>query len=92
VPVACVKPAGSIPMFSPGTQAKPAEFIAALAAGHVHASLVFLDGPLALGARFRVCNDPCQVFTLSTILDVPLLDSVAVHGPVCLLLAGEAVR
>lgn len=57
-PVACIKPARPIPVFCPGTPAQPAELMAALTTGHVHASLVLFDGSLALGTWLGICNDP----------------------------------
>ena len=41
-------------MLSPVAQAEPAELAAALAADHVHAALVLLNGALALGAGLGV--------------------------------------
>jgi hypothetical protein len=49
----------------------------ALAACHVHAALVLLDGSVALRAGFGVGQDPVEVLTLSTVLGDPLADSAA---------------
>lgn len=53
--------------------------MAALRAGHVHAAVVLLDGPLALGARFGVGQDPVEVLALRAVLQQPLRDRGAVH-------------
>lgn len=45
----------------------------------MHAALVLLDGPVALGAGLGVGQDPVQVLTLSTVLRDPLAHSVAAH-------------
>lgn len=66
-------------MVSPCALAQPAELKAALTAGHVHAALVLLDGPLALGALLGVRQDPVQIFALGAVLDQPLPDCVACH-------------
>ena len=66
-------------MLSPGGQAEPAELEFALRAGHVHAALVLLNRPLALGAGLGVCQDPVQIFALCTVLDYPLPHGLAVH-------------
>jgi hypothetical protein len=50
-PVAVVEAAGALSVLRPGPLAEPAELVAALRAGHVHAALVLLDGPSA-----DVCN------------------------------------
>lgn len=55
-------------MVSPVAKAQPAELTSALTAHHVHATLVFLYGPLALGAGFGVGQNPVGIFTLCTIL------------------------
>ena len=57
-PVAGVESAGALAVLGPGALAEPAELEAALATGHVHAALVLLDGPLALGALLGVRKDP----------------------------------
>lgn len=89
-PVASVEPTRAVAMFRPCSPTQPAELMPALAACHVHAALVLLYGPLALGAGFRIRDDPCEILTFSTVFYVPLLNSFAVHRPVCLLLACEA--
>ena len=45
-------------MVLPAAEAQPAELVAALAAAHVHAPVVLLDGPPALWARLGVGQDP----------------------------------
>lgn len=66
-------------MLCPIAQAQPAELTPALAAHHVHAPLVLLYGPLALGAGLGVGQDPVGVLTLSTVLPQPQVDSLTVH-------------
>ena len=78
-PIAGVESPGALAVLRPRGQAQPAELVAALAAGHVHAALVLLDGPLALGAGLGVGQDPVQVLRLCAVLDDPLLHRLAVH-------------
>ena len=66
-------------MLRPVAQAQPAELTPALAAHHVHAALVLLYGPLALGAGLGVGQDPIGILTLSTVLPQPQVDSLTVH-------------
>ena len=77
--VAVVEAAGALAVLHPGGQAEPAELMLALRAGHVHAALVLLDRPSALGAGLGVCQDPVQVLTLRAVLDDPLLDCLTIH-------------
>lgn len=79
IPVTGVVAAGTLPMVGPLAQAQPAEFAAALAAHHVHAPLVLLYGPLALGAGLGVGQYPVGIFTLCTVLPQPHAHSHAVH-------------
>ena len=90
VAVAGVKAAGALAVVGPGPDAEPAELEAALRAGHVHAALVLLDGPLALGALLGVGQDPVEVFRLGRVLDEPAAHRLAADRPVRLLAAGEA--
>lgn len=66
-------------MVGPVAKAQPAELAAALAAHHVHAPLVLLYGPLALGAGLGVGQNPVGVLTLCTVLPQPHAHSHAVH-------------
>lgn len=66
-------------MLSPGALAEPTELKAALAARHVHAALVLLDGALALGALLGVRQDPVQVLALCAVFQDPLAHRLAVH-------------
>ena len=52
-------------MLSIVSHAQPAELMLALATGHVHATLVLLDGPLALRAWLRVDLQPVLRIVLS---------------------------
>ena len=67
-PIAGVVAASPFTMVSPVAKAQPAELTSALTAHHVHATLVFLYGTLALGAGFGVGQNPVGIFTLCTIL------------------------
>ena len=53
-PVACIVATSTVTMVYPGGKAKPTELVAALGAGHVHAALVLLNRPFALGAGLGV--------------------------------------
>ncbi len=66
-------------MISPVAKAQPAELTPALTAHHVHATLVFLYGSLALGAGFGVGQNPVGIFTLCTVLAQPHANSLTVH-------------
>jgi hypothetical protein len=66
-------------MLCPRAIAQPAELVPALAAGHMHAPLVLLNGPVALGAGLGVGQDPVEVLTLRAVLGDPLAHSVARH-------------
>ena len=66
-------------MVGPVAEAQPAELAAALAAHHVHAPLVLLYGPLALGAGLGVGQNPVGVLTLCTVLPQPHAHCHAVH-------------
>ena len=46
---------------------------------HVHAALILLDRPLALGALLGVRQDPVEVLTLCAVLDQPSPDNLAFH-------------
>lgn len=61
LPVALVVTPSPVAVLCPGRQAQPAELVAALRACHVHAALVLLNRPLALGACLRVGQDPVQI-------------------------------
>ena len=78
LPVAGVVTAGPVPVLSPGREAEPAELVPALGAAHVHAALILLDRPLALGAGLGVGQDPVQVLRLCTVLHQPLLHCLAI--------------
>lgn len=79
VPVASVKAASALAVLLPVALAQPAELIAALAARHMHAALVLLNGPPALGALLGVRQDPVQVLALCAVLQDPFAHRVAVH-------------
>lgn len=66
-------------MLSPIAKAQPAELAAALAADHVHASLILLNGPFALGAGLGVGQNPVGVLTFCTVLAQPHAYCLAVH-------------
>ena len=66
-------------MVGPVSQAQPAELAAALAAHHVHAPLVLLYWPLALGAGLGVGQDPVSILTFRTVLAQPHVNSCAVN-------------
>ena len=78
-------------MFLIVSEAQPAELVSALRAGHVHASLVFLNGGLALRAVFGVEFDP-DIGIVHAGFDPiePLDENVARNGSVRLLEALEA--
>lgn len=78
-PIAGIEAASALAVLRPGPLAEPAELEAALAAGHVHAALVLLNWPLALGALLRVRQNPIQVLALRAVFQDPLVHSLAVH-------------
>ena len=90
--VARVVTARALPVFAPFAAAHPAKLKLALRADHVHAPQVLLYGPLARRARFGVGQDPVHVLGLGAVLHEPLLNRLAVHRAVCILLAGPAER
>ena len=49
-------------MFAPLGEAKPAEAVMALLAGHVHTALIFLNETGAFGTRFAISFQPCNIF------------------------------
>ena len=64
-------------MCIPVSHADPAEFVFALHACHVIASIVLLNLSMAAGARFCVGQDPGRVFALRTLLLNPELRRTA---------------
>ena len=61
-------------MISVVSQTKPAEFVSALAAGHVHTALVLLDIAIAFGTGLGVQFDPYRRVIASIVyLIKPLL-------------------
>ena len=72
VSVAGVEAACALPVVGPVPATEPAELVAAgRLAGHVHAPRQLLDGPLALGARLRVGQDPVHIAALGARLQLP---------------------
>ena len=67
-PIAGIIAASPFSMVSPVAKAQPAELTPALAAHHVHATLVLLYGSLALGAGFGIGQNPVGILTLCTVL------------------------
>lgn len=78
-PVAGVEATSALAVLSPAALAEPAELVLALTAGHMHAALILLYGPLALGAGLGVGQDPVQILALRAVLYNPLLHCLAVH-------------
>ncbi len=66
-------------MVSPVAQAQPAELTPALTAHHVHAPLVLLYGPLALGAGLGVGQNPVGILALCTVLAQPHVHCLTIH-------------
>jgi hypothetical protein len=62
----------------PVIKTDPTEGMIARSASHMIASLVFLYLSLTFGTRFRVCNDPLEIWTFSGVLFLPLLRAFTV--------------
>lgn len=80
--VAVVKAARALAVFFPVAHAEPAELEAALRARHVHAAVILLDGPFALGAGPRVRQNPVPTRALRPGLFPPLAHVIAEGRPV----------
>ena len=65
-------------MLCPVAHTDPAELMLALGAGHMVATLIFFDGPLAFRARLRVSREPSSVLALRTLFLDPKLRGLAV--------------
>lgn len=77
-------------MILPIAHAYPAEFISALHASHVIATLIFLDGFRTLWTILRICGNPRNIFRFCTSFLIPFLSGSAVAGLMSQLPADEA--
>lgn len=68
------------PVLGPETHAHPAEFVFALAAGHVVAAAVLFNGRVAPRTLLGVCRDPVGRFGIVGALFEPALDQITGGG------------
>ena len=77
-------------MILPVAKAKPTKMMGALSASYVQATLIFLDGGLAFGARLGMSKDPSHILRFGPILDDPSFDCATVQWHMSLLVAFPA--
>ena len=76
VDVTLIVASGGRAMFAPISHANPAKVVITLSAGHVIATLIFLNVRLTVRACLGIGHDPCRVLTLSALFFNPKLTPI----------------